>query len=234
VQAQQRQYLGDLRGLTAPGRQDRRGEPRPLAGVRVDAPVVDPRGDHLDRPGRGEYLAGLVAAVAHHEPTTAGVAFVAELGDVGIHLGLQGLGQHPSGTLPDDLIDQRRRAVPAAGVIGVGSSRNYREHGSYLSDQRCSAGLLESLKITGRVRPLEVIHRFQALLRACSCFPMRASRSRCRRLGAGLLLRHRGRGGAHPRSPVGRRVRAARGPAGLREAQRELHRRCAVGGAIPR
>jgi hypothetical protein len=141
VQIQQRQYLGDLRGLAAPGRQDRRGEPAPFARVGVGAAVVDPRRDHLHRPRAGEYLAGLVAAVAHHEPTTAGVAFVAELGDVGVHLGLQGLGQHPSGTLPDDLIDQRRRALQAAGVIGVGSSRNYREHGSYLPDQRCSAGL---------------------------------------------------------------------------------------------
>jgi len=31
--------------------------------------------------------------------------------------------------------------------------------------------LLESLKITGRVRPLQVIHRFQALLEAADGYP---------------------------------------------------------------
>jgi hypothetical protein len=56
-------------------------------------------------------------------------------GDVGVDLGLQGLGQHPTGTLTDDLIAQRRTAVPA-GVISVGSSRNYSEHASYLPDRR--------------------------------------------------------------------------------------------------
>ncbi len=43
MQVQQRQHLGDLRGLPRPRRQDRRGEPLPLPGVRVGALVVDPR-----------------------------------------------------------------------------------------------------------------------------------------------------------------------------------------------
>jgi hypothetical protein len=34
-----------------------------------------------------------------------------EAGDIGIHLGLKRLGQHPPGALPYDLIDQRRRAI---------------------------------------------------------------------------------------------------------------------------
>jgi hypothetical protein len=34
-----------------------------------------------------------------------------------------------------DLVDQHR-PVGAAGVIGVGGSRNYGEHGSYLPDRR--------------------------------------------------------------------------------------------------
>ena len=34
-----------------------------------------------------------------------------EPGDVGIHLALQRLGEHPPGALADDLIDQRRRAI---------------------------------------------------------------------------------------------------------------------------
>jgi hypothetical protein len=34
------------------------------------------------------------------------VALVGEPGDVGIHLGPQGLGQHAAGTLAHDLVDQ--------------------------------------------------------------------------------------------------------------------------------
>jgi hypothetical protein len=82
----------------------------------------------------------LVGAVAHHQPASVLVALVAELGDVGVHLGLQRLGQHPPRTLADDLVDQRH-PDRAAGVIGVGSSRNYGEHGSYPSDRRWRAGL---------------------------------------------------------------------------------------------
>src|SRR6187549_464636 len=65
VQIEQREDFGDLRGLAAPGRQDRRGEPAAFARLRVGAAIVDPRRDHLDRAGAGEDLAGLVSAVAH-------------------------------------------------------------------------------------------------------------------------------------------------------------------------
>jgi hypothetical protein len=68
------------------------------------------------------------------------VALAGELGDVGVDLGLQGLGQHPPGALADELVDQRH-PVRAAGVIGVGGSRNYGEHGSYLPDRRWRADL---------------------------------------------------------------------------------------------
>jgi hypothetical protein len=81
-----------------------------------------------------------MGAVAHHQPSTVLVALGAEPGDVVIDLGLQGLGQHPSSALPDEFVDQRR-AMRSAGVISVGSSRNYGEHRSYLRDRRWSAGL---------------------------------------------------------------------------------------------
>ena len=109
-------------------------------GLRVGAPVVDPRRGHLDRARAGQHLAGLVGAVAHHQPPPVLVALAGVAGDVGVDLGLQRFGQHPPGALADDLVDQRH-PFGAAGVIGVGGSRNYGEHGSYPSDRRWRAGL---------------------------------------------------------------------------------------------
>ena len=144
VQVQQRQHLIDLRSLATPRRQDRRGELRPLPGVGVDAAVVDPRRDHPHRARAGEDVAGLMAAVAHHQPAAPLVALGAEPGDVGINLGLQGLGQHPPRALPHDVVDHRRRLTQldaASAVIAHHRLGDYREHGSYLPDRRSSAGL---------------------------------------------------------------------------------------------
>jgi hypothetical protein len=91
-------------------------------------------------PAEVSTLPGLVRTVAHDQPAAVLVALVDVARDVVLDLGLQRLGQRPSGTLADQLVDQRRRAVPA-GVISVASSRNYGEHGSYPSDQRGMAGL---------------------------------------------------------------------------------------------
>jgi hypothetical protein len=143
VQVQQRQHLGDLRGASAPRRQDRRGEPPALAGLRVDAAVVHARRDDPDRPCRGQHLAGLMAAVAHHQPPARLVALIGELGDVVLDLGLQRCGQHPPRTITDDLVDHRGAARPrVARLIAVlFGARNYGEHRSYLPDRRCRAGL---------------------------------------------------------------------------------------------
>jgi hypothetical protein len=81
-----------------------------------------------------------VRAVAHHEPAPVLVALGGEPGDVVVDLGLQGFGEHLAGALADEVVDQRHTTVPA-GVIGVGSSRNYGEHGSYLPDRRWRADL---------------------------------------------------------------------------------------------
>jgi hypothetical protein len=111
MQVQQRQHLGDLGCLPAPRRQDRRGEPLALPGVRIGALVVDPRYRHLDRAGAGQHLPRLVIAVADHQPAAVLVPLGGVRRDIGIDLGLQRLGQHPPGAFPHDLIDQRRRAV---------------------------------------------------------------------------------------------------------------------------
>jgi hypothetical protein len=112
-----------------------------LPGVGIDPAVVDPRRGHLDRTGRGQHLAGLMRAVADHQPPSCLVALVSERGDVGVDLGLQRGGQHPLRPVADDGVDQRRRPLRSSRVLGIVGSRNYREHGSYLPDQRCSAGL---------------------------------------------------------------------------------------------
>jgi hypothetical protein len=49
-----------------------------------------------------------VIAVADHQAAAILVPLGSERRDIGVHLGLQRLGQHPSGALPHDLIDQRR------------------------------------------------------------------------------------------------------------------------------
>jgi hypothetical protein len=54
----------------------------------------------------GQHLTGLMRAVAHHQPAAVLVALADELGEVGVDLGLQGLGQHPTSTVTDNLVDQ--------------------------------------------------------------------------------------------------------------------------------
>jgi hypothetical protein len=85
-----------------------------------------------------------VAAVAHHQPPAVLVALSDELSDVALDLGLQGLGQHPPGTVAHDLVDQRRRRRRGCGgvvIAVVGFLGDYAEHGSYLPDRRWRADL---------------------------------------------------------------------------------------------
>jgi hypothetical protein len=80
MQVKQRQHLADLRGLAAPRRQDRRGEPPTLATPLVNALVVDARRLDLDRPGGSGDLPRLVKAVAHHQATARRVALISQRG----------------------------------------------------------------------------------------------------------------------------------------------------------
>jgi hypothetical protein len=129
VQVQQRKHLADLRGRARPRRQDRRREPLPLTGIRVDTLVVDPRCRDVHHAGARGHGPRLVAAVAHHQPMTLLVTNVNELGDVSVDLRAQGLGQHPPRTLSDDLVEHRRRSRPRrTRTIAVSRIRNYSEH----------------------------------------------------------------------------------------------------------
>ncbi len=145
MQLQQWQHLVDLRGLADPGRQDRRAEPLALPGVGVNPSVVDPRRDHLHRSRASQDPAGLVAAVAHHQPPAPLVALGDERIDVSVHLGPQRLSEHPPSTLPDDFVDQQRTVRNGVGALA----------------------LLEDLRDDREGTALLVIHRFQALLTRC-------------------------------------------------------------------
>ena len=128
VQVQQREHLGHLRRLAAPRRQDRRGEAPSLTRGLREVLVVHPWGEHLDRSGAGQELAWGVVAVADHQPPALLVDLVGVGVDVSGDFGLQGGGEHPSGPLVDELVQQRnRRSARAVGVVdGV---RDYGEHG---------------------------------------------------------------------------------------------------------
>jgi hypothetical protein len=140
LQVQQRQHLRHARGLARPGRQDRRGEPRPLPGRVVHALVVDPRLPHRDRPGRGGHLPRLVVAVADHQPATLLVDLVAVGVDVGGDLGVQRRGEHLPGPFPGELVQQRPTHRHQGVSSGPGFIVDYREHGRTFPNQRANAG----------------------------------------------------------------------------------------------
>ena len=107
MQIQQRQYLADLRGLTRPGGQDRRGKPLALTGFAIHPAVIDPRGLHRHRAGGGQHLPRLVITVADHQPVPVLVELVGEPLDIGGDHGAQRRLQHLPGTGADNLIEQR-------------------------------------------------------------------------------------------------------------------------------
>jgi hypothetical protein len=104
VQVQQRQHLSDLRAASAPGRQDDRAEPDPLASHRVDPAIVHPRRTHRDRTSGGQHLALAGVAVADHQPSATLVTLGGVGGQVVVDLGLQGGGQHAPGALAGQLV----------------------------------------------------------------------------------------------------------------------------------
>jgi hypothetical protein len=148
MQVQQRQDLGDLRGLAAPGRQDHRGELASLAGELLDALVVDSRRVDLDRAGGGEHLARNRVAVAHHQAVAVLVELVGVRVDVGGDLGLQRRRQHPPRAVAHNVVEQRH-ATRRVGWrhLGVG---NYREHGRTLPTRVDARASLDSWTWTRR------------------------------------------------------------------------------------
>ncbi len=179
VQVEQWQHLVDLRGLAAPGGQDRRGEPPPLAADLVDAFVVDPRRLDLDRSGTGEHLPRPRVTVAHHQPATLLVQLARVRGDVSGDLALQRRGEHPAGTVTHDLIDQR-----TAGRGRHGHHRwrrlfrvDYGKHGRTLPTRVGARALLDSWLGTRREGTPPDTH--PQISSIALCMPSDAQASRC-------------------------------------------------------
>ena len=93
-----------------------------LAGLLVDATIVDPWRPYLNRAGGRGHGAGTVMTVAHHQAAAAFVPFGCQLGYVLIDFCFKGSGEHPSGPFPHDLVDQRSGGCGAAFIY-------YAEHG---------------------------------------------------------------------------------------------------------
>jgi hypothetical protein len=104
MQVQQRQHLGHLGAAPTPSGQDLAVELHPLAGGGVQAAVVHPRADHLDLADPGGEAARRGVPVADHQPVAVLVDQLGVRGQVGLHLGLQRSGQHPAGTLAEQLV----------------------------------------------------------------------------------------------------------------------------------
>lgn len=147
VEIEQRQHLGDLRGLAAPGRQNRRREPLALARGLIDALVIHARGLHLDHPGRGRDLPRLVIAIAHDQATPGLITLVGQLGYVGVDFGLQGGSEHAPRALTDDVIDQEAGLRCSIGI-------HYAQHGrAFPADGATSAYSMTRNRSLGKVRP---------------------------------------------------------------------------------
>jgi hypothetical protein len=103
--------------------------------------------------------------VPHRQAAAALVALARELDDVGVDLGLQCLGQHPPGTVANDLVDHRARRHRATyGAITASGVRDSGEHGRTFPTDVGASAIRETQTITGKVHPSRQIRRSQALL----------------------------------------------------------------------
>jgi hypothetical protein len=81
-----------------------------------------------------------VKSVADYKPTTLLIYLVNVGLDVSSDLGLQRRGQHLPGTIPDDLIQQRRARRRRAGRVGLAAVTDYLEHRRTSPNRRTNAG----------------------------------------------------------------------------------------------
>ncbi len=162
MQIEQRQHLGDLRGLAAPRRQNHRGEPPPLAAGLLDTLVVDPRGADLQRPSRGRHLTRLVVAVTHHQAVALLVQRAAVRLDVGGDLSLQRAAASMRRAPSRAISSSSERPAPADSPSPPDPVATVSM--ACLPDQRLPApALLDPRQVTSGRYASQVIHRSQAL-----------------------------------------------------------------------
>jgi hypothetical protein len=83
-----------------------------------------------------------VVAITHHQPPPVGVELISELLDVGGHLGLQRRGQHSTRALAHDLVYRRPRHTS---LVGLGTTVDYLEHGTYLPAGAPTPDMIETM-----------------------------------------------------------------------------------------
>ncbi len=162
VQVEQRQYLGDLRRLAAPGRQDRRGEPLAVARRLVDATVVYPGSPYFDWAGCGDHRAGPVVAVADHQAPPTFVGLGCQLGYIMVDFRFKRGGEHATGASRTTSSIKEPDWVEPAAVTTLSTA--------CLPDPRCERGPTRRPSRDHREGTPSAflpapIHRFQALLR---------------------------------------------------------------------
>src|SRR5918993_880758 len=104
MQVQQWQNLRNFRGFPHVRWKDHAAKPLPFA-LLVDPPVIDPRSLNLDGPRPQHNLALSGVAVFRHEGMAPLVALCTGGVDVGLDLGFEGAGEHPSRSLSGDLVE---------------------------------------------------------------------------------------------------------------------------------
>jgi len=124
----------------------------PFTGIGVDTLVVNAWGHHGHSPRRGEHVALVVIAVAHHQPPPVLVNLIGELLDIGGHLSVQRRRQHLPGTIANDLVEQRLGPTRRSVCVGRRPVMNYLEHGRTFPNQRANAGPDQSYGLSDHSR----------------------------------------------------------------------------------
>src|SRR5262249_22446079 len=94
---------------------------------------------------RGLKLPGREVAVSNHHPAAGAVPELGEVPDVGLDLGLDGLGEHPAGSLPEDL----GQGILRGGGSTVGQNSRTFRHRRILPSREGTGACLDKNKHQG-------------------------------------------------------------------------------------
>ncbi len=116
MQVEERQHLGDLRGLPAPRRHNRALEPHAFTRLGIDPPVVDARRPDLDPARHRRDRARVRVPIPDHHPVAVLVHLAGQRLDIAVGFGFQRRRQHALRALPADLV-QARAQLRARGLV---------------------------------------------------------------------------------------------------------------------